>query len=66
MTFVDLHCHSNLSFLDGASPVESLIERAAELGMPALAVTDHDGLYGAVRFAAAALEAGIRSGTCRA
>ncbi|OGN83963.1 MAG: hypothetical protein A2X23_07630 [Chloroflexi bacterium GWC2_73_18] len=60
MTFVDLHCHSNFSFLDGASPVESLIERAAELGMPALAVTDHDGLYGAVRFAAAALEAGIR------
>ncbi|MGI8928039.1 MAG: DNA polymerase III subunit alpha [Candidatus Limnocylindrales bacterium] len=59
--FVELHCHSNFSFLDGASSVDDLAERAAELGMPALALTDHNGLYGAVRFATAANEAGLRA-----
>jgi error-prone DNA polymerase len=59
-SFADLHCHSNFSFLDGASAVEDMIERALELGLPALAMTDHQGLYGAVRFAAAAREAGLR------
>jgi error-prone DNA polymerase len=59
-TYAELHCHTNFSFLDGASPAEDLVERAAELGMPALAVTDHDGLYGVVRFALAAEAAGIR------
>jgi error-prone DNA polymerase len=58
--FAELHAHSNFSFLDGASPVEDLVERAIELGMSALAVTDHQGLYGAVRFASAAQEAGLR------
>jgi DNA polymerase III alpha subunit len=56
----ELHCHSNFSFLDGASPVEDLVERAVELGLSALAITDHQGLYGAVRFASATHEAGIR------
>ncbi|HSH21010.1 MAG TPA: PHP domain-containing protein [Candidatus Caenarcaniphilales bacterium] len=56
----ELHCHSNFSFLDGASSVEDLVERAVELGLSALAVTDHQGLYGAVRFASAAHEAGLR------
>ena len=56
----ELHCHSNFSFLDGASPVEKLVERALELGIEALAITDHQGLYGAVRFASAAHEAGLR------
>jgi len=51
--YVELHCHSNFSFLDGASPPADLARRAAELGMPALAVTDHQGLYGAVKFQAA-------------
>ncbi|HEV8516040.1 MAG TPA: PHP domain-containing protein [Candidatus Limnocylindrales bacterium] len=58
--FVELHCHSNFSFLDGASTAEDLVAQAARLGMPALAVTDHQGLYGAIRFAIAADEAGIR------
>ena len=49
--FAELHCHSNFSFLDGASTVDDLVERAVELGLTALAVTDHQGLYGAVRFA---------------
>ena len=52
--YAELHCHSNFSFLDGASPSDDLVERAVELGLSGLAVTDHDGLYGAVRFAAAA------------
>src|SRR5829696_9500082 len=57
--YAELHCHSNFSFLDGASPSDDLVERAVELGLTGLAVTDHDGLYGAVRFAAAAEAAGI-------
>src|ERR687892_2149712 len=59
-SFAELHCHSNFSFLDGASSVEDLAERAVELGLGALALTDHQGLYGAVRFATAAQEAGVR------
>lgn len=58
--YVELHCHSSFSMLDGASPPEALLDRAAALGMGALAVTDHDGLYGAVRFAVAAQERGVR------
>jgi error-prone DNA polymerase len=57
--YVELHCHSNFSLLDGASHPEELIARAKELGMFALAITDHDGLYGAVRFHKAARESGI-------
>ena len=49
--FVHLHVHSNFSFLDGGSRIEELVARAAALGQPALALTDHDGLYGAIRFA---------------
>ena len=59
-TFAELHCHSNFSFLDGASSVDDLAERAVELGLTALALTDHQGLYGAVRFSTAAQEAGLR------
>ncbi|HXI45312.1 MAG TPA: PHP domain-containing protein, partial [Candidatus Acidoferrales bacterium] len=59
-TYAELHCHTNFSFLDGASTAEDLVARAVELGLPALAVTDHDGLYGVVRFALAAEAAGIR------
>src|SRR3954469_4732828 len=47
--YAELHAHSNFSFLDGASPPEKLIEEAVRLGLHALAVTDHDGLYGIVR-----------------
>ena len=60
-TFAELHCHSNFSFLDGASSVDDLAERAVELGLSAVALTDHQGLYGAVRFASAAQEAGLHA-----
>jgi error-prone DNA polymerase len=53
-SYAELHCHSNFSFLDGTSDPEALIERAIELGLSALALTDSHGLYGIVRFAAAA------------
>ena len=59
-TYTELHCHSFYSLLDGASPPEDLLDRAAALGMDALALTDHDGLYGAVRFCQAARERGIK------
>ena len=47
--YCELHVHSNFSFLDGASHPEDLVARAARIGMPALALTDHAGLYAAVR-----------------
>jgi len=52
--YAELHCHSNFSFLDGASHPEELVEEAARLGLSGLALTDHDGFYGIVRFAEAA------------
>jgi error-prone DNA polymerase len=59
--YAELHCHSNFSFLDGASHPEDLVEHAARLGLDALALTDHDGMYGVVRFAEAAREVGLRT-----
>src|SRR5664279_5697110 len=59
--YAELHCHSTFSFLDGASEPEELAEEAARLGLEALAITDHDGFYGVVRFAEAAGELGIRT-----
>ena len=56
--YVELHCHSAYSFLDGASHPEELVSRAAELGYEALALTDHDGVYGSLEFAHAAKFAG--------
>jgi len=58
--YVELHCHTNYSMLDGASHPEELLDRAQELGMDRMAVTDHDGLYGAVRFWRGARERGIK------
>jgi len=57
--YVELHCHSCFSLLDGASTPEALLDRAQELGMPALALTDHDGLYAVIRFSLAARQRGI-------
>ncbi len=57
--FAELHCHSNYSFLDGASHPEELVTEAARLGLDALALTDHHGLYGVVRFAEAARAVGL-------
>src|SRR6266508_306254 len=60
MTYTELHCHSAYSFLDGASLPEELVVRAAELGYGALALSDHDGLYGSLEFAHAAKAFGVR------
>jgi error-prone DNA polymerase len=57
--WAELHCHSNFSFLDGASHPEELVEEAVRLGLEALAITDTDGLYGVVRFAEAARQHGL-------
>ncbi len=57
--YAELHAHSNFSFLDGASHPERMVERAVELGLDALAMTDHDGFYGLVRFWSAAKAAGL-------
>src|SRR5258708_2003330 len=57
--YAELHCHSNFSFLDGASHPEELVEEAVRLGLSALALTDHDGFYGVVRFAEAARAVGM-------
>lgn len=59
--YAELHCHSSYSFLDGASEPSALVEEAVRLGLNALAITDHDGFYGAVRFAEAAQEFGLRT-----
>lgn len=57
--YAELHAHSAFSFLDGASQPEELAAEAARLGLSALALTDHDGLYGVVRFAQAARAVGL-------
>src|SRR3954470_15554585 len=58
--YIELHAASAFSFLQGASLPEALVERAATLGYPALALLDADGVYGAPRFHKAALKAGIK------
>jgi error-prone DNA polymerase len=59
--YAELHCHSNFSFLDGASHPEELVEEAARLELDAIALTDHDGMYGVARFAEAAKDLGVRT-----
>jgi error-prone DNA polymerase len=59
--YAELHARSAFSFLEGASLPEELIERAAELELPAVALLDRDGVYGAPRFHAAAKKAGLRA-----
>jgi len=58
--FVHLHLHSDYSLLDGACDVEKLVERVHELGMPAVAMTDHGNIFGAVHFVNAAHKAGVK------
>jgi error-prone DNA polymerase len=60
MSFVHLHCRSYFSLKDGAFSPEHLAQRAAELGMPAVALTDRDGLYGAARFVDACRGVGVK------
>jgi error-prone DNA polymerase len=57
--YAELHCHSNFSFLDGASHPEELVVEASRLGLSALALTDHNGLYGVVRFSETARRVGL-------
>src|SRR6266850_558842 len=59
-TFVHLHNHTEFSLLDGASRIHALVEAAAKLEMPALAITDHGVMYGAIHFYKACKEAGIK------
>jgi error-prone DNA polymerase len=59
--YIELHAVSAFSFLDGASQPESLIERAAEIDMPAMALSDRNGIYGAARFHTAADRRGLRA-----
>src|SRR5579859_434050 len=56
--WAELHCHTSYSFLDGAASPAELAEQAARLGLTALAVTDHDGMYGVPQFAQAAARVG--------
>ncbi len=61
VAYAELHTHSAFSFLDGASTPEELIEEAVRQDLRAIALTDHNGLYGAVRFAEAAAELDMRT-----
>ena len=58
-SFAHLHCHSHYSLLDGASSIDRLVDRTVELGMNALAITDHGNLHGALEFYQAAKAAKI-------
>src|SRR5918999_3777125 len=60
MTWVELHCHSAYSFLDGASEPAELAAAAADLGHESLALTDHDNVCGAMEFAHACKGVGVR------
>ncbi len=60
MSFVHLHVHSEYSLLDGFSNIKKLVARAKEMGMPALALTDHGTMFGVIDFFNAAQKAGIK------
>lgn len=59
-TFVHLHLHTEYSLLDGANRISELIDRTAELGMPAVAMTDHGNMFGAMKFYKTAKRQGIK------
>ncbi len=61
LMYAELHCHSAFSFLDGASPPDELIAEAHRLGLPALALTDRNGIYGSLAFAHAAQPLGLQA-----
>jgi error-prone DNA polymerase len=63
LAWAELHCHSSYSFLDGASSPDELVTEAAERGLMALAITDHDGMYGVPQFAQAAARLQESGGT---
>ena len=59
LPFTHLHCHSHYSLLDGASSIDRLVARTAELGMNSLAITDHGNLHGALEFYSKAKAVGL-------
>ena len=59
MSFVHLHCHTDYSLLDGACDIDQLMKLTVEQKMPAVAITDHGNLFGAVKFYGAAKAAGV-------
>src|SRR5262245_6881107 len=59
-SFVHLHLHTEYSLLDGSIRMKQLMEKAAEFGMPAVAITDHGNLFGAIEFYQAAQGAGVK------
>src|SRR5882757_1656312 len=59
-SFVHLHVHTQYSLLDGACHVDALVKKAANLGMPALGMTDHGNMFGAIHFYQAAKKAGVK------
>src|SRR5438105_5383130 len=61
LMYIELHCHSAFSFLDGASLPEQLALTASQLGYPALALTDHNGLYGSMAFAQESQKLGLQA-----
>ncbi len=61
VAFAELHSHSSFSFLDGASTPEQLVAEGLRLGLSALALTDHDGFYGVVRFCEAAQDTDLKT-----
>ena len=60
MNFTHLHVHTEYSLLDGSSKIKELVERAKELGMDSIAITDHGVMYGVIDFYRAANAAGIK------
>ncbi len=60
MSFVHLHLHTQYSLLDGANKIKELIPRVKAAGMPACAITDHGNMFGAVQFAHAAKDHGVK------
>ena len=60
MSFVGLHIHSDYSLLDGASQLPELVNRAVELGMPAIALTDHGVMYGAIELLKVCTSQGVK------
>src|SRR5258705_13404976 len=60
-SYAELHCHSAYSFLDGASPPDEILAEAHRLGYRAIALTDHNGIYGSLAFAHAAQPLGLQA-----
>lgn len=58
--FVHLHNHSEFSLLDGLSKIKDMVKHAKDLGMTALAITDHGNMFGVINFYKACMEAGIK------